>query len=158
MTAPLFKQLPLDPSGIGKTDSRTQFAALCYKVEGKKLRFLLITSRASGRWIIPKGWPMPGLDPLECVRREAWEEAGIKGTVMPRPLGLFTYLKNMGRSDDLPCVAITYAMEVDKLARIYPEAGQRKRKWMSGKKAAKRLESPELAAIIKDFDPGDYRT
>lgn len=41
---------------------RQPYAALCYRLKGKTgaLEVLLLTSRDTGRWVIPKGWPMEG--------------------------------------------------------------------------------------------------
>lgn len=153
MTAPLIKQLPLAFGKAHKTDVRTQFAALCYRVKGNKVQVLLITSRRSGRWIVPKGWPINHMTPQESAAQEAWEEAGVMGRVDPRPLGLFSYTKFSLDDEDLPCVAMVYALRVKSLSKDFPEAGQRKRRWVSRKKAAALVGEPELARILRDFDP-----
>ncbi|UOA26690.1 NUDIX hydrolase [Pseudosulfitobacter sp. DSM 107133] len=153
MTAPLIKQLPISVNGARKTDVRTQFAALCWRVVDGKVQVLLITSRGSRRWIVPKGWPMDGQTPGEAALTEAWEEAGVTGKVDWRPVGLFSYSKSVGDADDLPCVAMVYPVRVKSLSKDFPEAQERKRRWVSRKKAAQLVEEPELAQIIKDFDP-----
>ncbi|MEL7164798.1 MAG: NUDIX hydrolase [Pseudomonadota bacterium] len=149
----MIKQLPLSLGNASKTDVRTQFAALCFRVKNGSIQVLLITSRGSGRWILPKGWPVDGATPQKAALQEAWEEAGVEGKVSPRPLGLYSYLKENGDEDGLPCVAMIYAVKVKSLANAFPEAGQRKRKWVSQKKAAALVEEPELSRILKDFDP-----
>ncbi|MFC6583776.1 NUDIX hydrolase [Sulfitobacter aestuariivivens] len=53
---------------------RTQFAALCYRVKKGKVQVLLVTSRGTKRWIVPKGWPMDGKTPAQSAALEAWEE------------------------------------------------------------------------------------
>lgn len=154
MTAPIIKQLPLSLGQAGKTDVRTQFAALCYRVRKDKVQVLLVTSRGSGRWIVPKGWPMDGKTPAESAAQEAWEEAGVVGTPDWRPLGMFSYSKVLDdEEDDLPCVAMVYGVRVKSVATEFPEVGQRKRKWVSRKKAASMVDEPELARILRDFDP-----
>lgn len=154
MTAPIIKQLPLSFGQADKTDVRTQFAALCYRLKNNKIQVLLITSRGSGRWILPKGWPMDGKTPAESAAQEAWEEAGVHGTADSRPLGLFSYNKTLDDVDHgLPCVAMVYGVKVKSLARDFPESGQRSRKWVSRKKAAGMVDEPELARILRDFDP-----
>ncbi|WP_315898782.1 NUDIX hydrolase [Tateyamaria omphalii] len=132
---------------------RTQFAALCYRLNNDKVQVLLVTSRRTRRWIIPKGWPMDGLTPGDSAAQEAWEEAGAKGRADQRPLGMFSYSKDMGDDAGLPVVAMVYALKVKSLAGDYPEASERKRKWVSRKKAAQMVDSPELARILRDFDP-----
>ncbi len=154
MTAAMIKQLPLSFGQADKTDVRTQFAALCYRVKNDRIQVLLVTSRGSGRWIIPKGWPMDGKTPLQSAELEAWEEAGVRGTADPRPLGLFSYNKILDDVEhDLPCVAMVYGIKVKSLATTYPEAGQRTRKWVGRKKAASLVDEPELSRILRDFDP-----
>ncbi len=153
MTAPLIKQLPISVNGARKTDVRTQFAALCWRLVDGKVQVLLITSRGSGRWIVPKGWPVDGQTPGDAALTEAWEEAGVVGKVDWRPLGLFSYRKMIAEDDDLPCVAMVYPVRVKSLAKTFPEAQERKRRWVSRKKAAQMVEEPELAQIIKSFDP-----
>ncbi|MFL4470531.1 NUDIX hydrolase [Tateyamaria armeniaca] len=154
VTAPIIKQLPLSFGQADKTDVRTQFAALCYRVKNDKIQILLITSRGSGRWILPKGWPMDGKTPAESAAEEAWEEAGVHGSPDSRPLGLFSYSKVLDDEDSgLPCVAMVYGIKVKSLSKEYPEAGQRTRKWVSRKKAAAMVDEPELSRILRDFDP-----
>lgn len=154
----MIKQLPLSFAKGHKGDVRTQFAALCYRVRNKKVQVLLVTSRRSGRWIMPKGWPINNKTPFESAAQEAWEEAGVVGRADSRPLGLYSYVKVVGDDEDdadvgLPVVAMVYAVKVKTLMADYPEAGQRKRKWVSRKKAAAMVGEPELARILRDFDP-----
>ncbi len=153
MSAPMSQIWSGSQDSLHKTDVRTQFATLCYRHKGKRVQVLLVTSRGSGRWIIPKGWPIPGEEPTDAAATEAWEEAGVKGKMHARPVGIFSYIKGVDALDDLPCVAITYAMKVTEVADMYPEAHERERKWMSLKKAAKRASDPELGALILGFDP-----
>ncbi|MEL7098912.1 MAG: NUDIX hydrolase [Pseudomonadota bacterium] len=153
MTAPLIKQLPISIRAKEKSDVRTQFAALCWRVVDQKIQVLVITSRGSGRWIIPKGWPMDGQTPAEAAAQEAWEEAGVRGRADSRPLGLYSYTKVINGAPDLPCVAMVYGVRVKSLAKTWPEARERTRKWASRKKAARLVDEPELARILRDFDP-----
>ncbi|WP_299963429.1 NUDIX hydrolase [uncultured Roseobacter sp.] len=149
----MIKQLPISIAGAGKRNLRTQFAALCYRIRKNKVRVLMITSRGSGRWIVPKGWPMDGRTPAACAMQEAWEEAGVRGTSDGRCLGIFSYRKDAEEFGALPCLAMVFAVRVDTLADDYPEAHQRTRQWMSRKKAAQVVDEPELARILRDFDP-----
>jgi len=153
VTAPLIKQLPITVRARDKWDVRTQFGALCWRVLDGKVQVLLITSRGTGRWIIPKGWPMDGQTPGASALQEAWEEAGVVGKAASRPLGLYSYTKVIDGMPDLPCVAMVYAVRVKSLAKSFPEMGQRRRKWASRKKAAALVSEPELARILRDFDP-----
>ena len=147
------KQSPISLIKRTKKDLRTQFAALCYRIRKGEAEVLLITSRSSGRWIIPKGWPMDGKTPGQSAKIEAWEEAGAKGKLHNVSLGLFSYIKSDPNGSDLPCVAMVYPLEVKSLADDFPEAGSRKRRWMRLDKAAAKVAEPELARIISRFDP-----
>ncbi|MCY3983695.1 MAG: NUDIX hydrolase [Roseovarius sp.] len=146
-------QRPLLIKPRPKTDLRTQFAALCFKMVRKRPEFLLITSRGSGRWVIPKGWPADGKTPAESALKEAWEEAGVIGQLSGGCLGMFSYSKTLESGSDVLCAAMVFPIKVIKLKDKFPESIQRKRRWFSRKKAAKKLENPELAAVIKIFDP-----
>ena len=149
----LIKQLPLSIRPANKTDLRSQFSALCFRVKRSKPEVLLVSSRGTGRWIVPKGWPIPGMTPAASAAQEAWEEAGVVGTPIEQCLGIYSYNKEMEEGDDLPCLALVYAIRVKTMATAFPEAGQRRRKWLSPKKAAGKVDEPELAHILQVFDP-----
>jgi 8-oxo-dGTP pyrophosphatase MutT (NUDIX family) len=131
-----------------------QVGALCYRRAGRGLKILLITSRDTGRWVIPKGWPMRKRTEAEAAAREAYEEAGLRGSVSEKSIGFYTYPK---RVDDLsfPCVVRIYPLEALERVKKYPETGQRRVKWFSPAKAARRVREPELAQLLRDFDPDD---
>ncbi|HCP81085.1 MAG TPA: NUDIX hydrolase [Octadecabacter sp.] len=135
-----------------KTDLRTQFAALCYRIKNDKLQFCIVTTRRSGRWIVPKGWPMDGQTPMDAAAQEAYEEAGVRGKIHPRPIGVFSYNKARPE-DDLPCIAVVYPLRVKKVLRTWPEQKERERKWVSRKKAAAMVDDFELGNIILSFRP-----
>tara|TARA_B110000977_G_scaffold190591_1_gene261577 strand:- start:3379 stop:3840 length:462 start_codon:yes stop_codon:yes gene_type:complete len=136
----------------GKTDLRTQFAALCYRIKDDKLQFCIVTSRRSKRWIVPKGWPMHGETPMDAAATEAFEEAGVRGEIYPRPIGVFSYYK-VRSQDELPCMAVVYPLKVKKILKRWPEDRERERKWVSRKKAAQMVDDPELSVIIQTFNP-----
>lgn len=149
----MITQLPLSLPTGRKDDVRSQFAALCYRIKKGKVQVLLITSRTSRRWIVPKGWPIDGKTPAESAAVEAWEEAGVRGRCDGRCIGIFSYSKDTEDQGALPCLAMIFAIEVQELAEEYPEVDQRDRVWLSRKKASKLVEEPELARILRDFDP-----
>ena len=148
----MIKQLPISLNGAKKGEVRTQFAALCYRVKKGKVRVLLITSRGSKRWIVPKGWPMEGKTPAASAAREAWEEAGVTGTAIDRCLGVYSYVKPISKSA-APVIVMVYPVHVLQKHADWPDKGQRKRKWRSPQKAAKRLTEPGLRRIVAMFDP-----
>lgn len=146
-------QVPIDCDVPPGREVHGQCAALCWRIDRGRPRILLTTTRGTGRWILPKGWPIDGLSPAETAAREAWEEAGVQGRSRDLCLGLFSYCKATG-SGDMLCVAVVYPVKVKTLSRRFPEKGQRQRKWFSPKKAASRVQEPELARILREFDPG----
>ena len=146
-------QAPIALEGYDKSEMRSQFAALCFRMRQDKPEILLVTTRGSGRWILPKGWPMPGKTPAEAALIEAWEDAGVKGKAYDRCLGVFSYAKSLHPSHEAPCLALVYPVKVKTLLAKFPESDQRKRKWMRPKRAAKAVAEPELAQLLRDFDP-----
>jgi 8-oxo-dGTP pyrophosphatase MutT (NUDIX family) len=147
------RQEPIDLQDGGKRDVRTQFGALCYRVRNGDPQVLLVTSRESRRWIIPKGWPMDGETPADAAGTEAWEEAGVKGKVRNVCLGIYTYAKRIEGENSIPCVVAVFPVKVKSVEKNYPEKDQRTRKWFSLKKAAKLVDERDLGQIIKHFSP-----
>lgn len=134
-----------------------QVAALCFRLSKKGLRVLLITSRDTGRWVIPKGWPMRNRSESEAAAREAYEEAGLRGDVDKRSIGFYTYSKRFGTNRSHPCMVRIFPMEVREMLKKYPETGQRRIKWFSPSKAARKVDEPDLKALIRKFDPTAQR-
>lgn len=153
MTLQSIKRAEMDSPATEDNGVATQFAALCYRVVKDKTEVLMITSRDRGRWVIPKGWPMDGKTPAECALIEAWEEAGVRGKVAGGCLGFFSYTKEIAPKDRRLCVAMVYPIKVKSLEDRFPEARERRRKWMRPKKAAARVEEPDLAELLRHFDP-----
>ena len=130
-----------------------QVGALCWRRSPKGLRILLITSRDTGRWVIPKGWPMRNRTDSGAAAREAWEEAGLRGEISSRSIGIYIYLKSLGTGVRVPCVVRVFPLQVREMERKYPENGQRRVKWFDLDKAAGKVDEPDLAALIRDFEP-----
>ena len=146
-------QRPVQLEDNTKRDVRTQFGAVCWRRHPTGVQILLVTSRRSRRWIIPKGWPVDQVTPAEAAQCEAWEEAGVEGKITPVCLGIFSYSKELDPGETLPCVVAVFPLKVKRLRTVYPEKADRRRKWFSQKKAAKLVDEPELATIILNFDP-----
>lgn len=145
-------------AGLAGPIPAVQVGALCWRRTRRgELRVLLITSRDTGRWLIPKGWPMRRRTEAEAAAREAYEEAGVRGEVSPRSLGFFFYLKGLGNGRFAPCICRVFPLEVREMLRKYPEIGQRRIKWLPRDKAARRLMEPELVAMVREFDPDLHR-
>lgn len=137
---------------IYRTPVRQQVAALCYKNTSDGRKVLLITSRDTGRWIVPKGWPIKGKDGAGSALQEAWEEAGVKkAEIAPKPIGAFAYKKGLEDGTSTPVEAQVYPARVVELKTKYPEVHQRKRAWFTPKEASKLVDEPDLKAILRTF-------
>jgi 8-oxo-dGTP pyrophosphatase MutT (NUDIX family) len=134
--------------GLGEDGPRSQFGALCWRMHRGRVEVLLITSRDTGRWVIPKGWPMAGKRPDEAARQEAWEEAGVTGDSSETPLGIYSYDKARKTKEALPCVVAVYPLRVERLAARFPERAERRRRWFSAEQAARLVAEPELRAML----------
>lgn len=165
MTANFPLPLPLDGEEISLQEpvctgnDRTQYGAVCWRKVGAKLEVLLITSRDTGRWVIPKGWPISGLTPEKSAAREAFEEAGVEGRVSATCMGIYSYEKGLdtpttGPRVCVPCVVAVYPMQVKGLRDRFPERAERRRKWFSPKKAALKVAEPALQELLSGFE--DY--
>jgi 8-oxo-dGTP pyrophosphatase MutT (NUDIX family) len=133
------------------TDSNkhsSQVAALCWRKHRDTVEVLLITSRDTGRWVLPKGWPMEGRTGPEAAAIEAWEEAGVTGQVVQDALGYFGYDKVINADLAHPCMVAVYPLRVTSLSRAFPERKERRRKWFSAEKAARKVEEPELRTLL----------
>ena len=101
-----------------------------FRAQGE-LELLLVTSRTRGRWIIPKGWPIKGLKPQKSAAREAFEEAGVQGEVIPKPIGRYSYDKiSDDESGAIPCEVLVFTLNVKRQLKDWPEASQREARWM----------------------------
>ncbi|WOC14676.1 NUDIX hydrolase [Pseudochrobactrum sp. MP213Fo] len=153
-------------SGIIATDKRIlnaagrllQVAALVYRNPGSSPEILLITSRGTGRWIIPKGWPKAGKTLHDMALREAFEESGIRGTVDPDPIGQFDYMKYDLPPEAIPSFTVNvYAVEFKRMAKTWPERGQRISEWVSPDEAADRVAEPELKHLLMNLPVQIYQ-
>ena len=130
-----------------------QVGALCYRKTGRGGKeVLLVTSRNTGRWIIPKGWCMAGKPDHAAAEQEAWEEAGVRtGRIRSRPIGVYDYHKTLEDGETRPCRVSVYPLEVEKTRKDFPEAEERTRRWVSPDRAAKLVQEPKLKRILRDF-------
>jgi 8-oxo-dGTP pyrophosphatase MutT (NUDIX family) len=132
-----------------------QYAALPYRLNGHaKPEVMLITSRETRRWIIPKGWPQKGKTPCRCAAREAFEEAGVVGAVSKDPIGFFTYPKRLRKGVVVDCEVRVFALEVKRQRKLWPEQRERTVRWLSVRAASKAVREPMLRAIIRQLARG----
>jgi 8-oxo-dGTP pyrophosphatase MutT (NUDIX family) len=139
--------------GADAGGARIQYGALCWQHAEKGIEALLITSRDTRRWIIPKGWPMPGLSPEAAAAEEAWEEAGVEGVLNPLCLGRYGYMKTLSVEATVPCAVGVFGLQVTRLAETFPEAKERHRQWFPLAEAAALVKERDLAQIIRSFTP-----
>lgn len=144
------KFLKRGPDAAG---ARIQYGALCWRQGDAGVEVLLITSRDTGRWVIPKGWPMPGLSPESAAAQEAWEEAGVEGVVNPVTVGRYGYQKCLSVEATVPCAVAVYGVRVQRLAEQFPEAKERRRQWFPPDEAASLVNEPDLGRLIAGFSP-----
>lgn len=134
-----------------KSNRTRQIAALPFKIEGIQPEVMLITSRETGRWIIPKGWPQRGRSPRAVAMREAYEEAGLKGRIRKRPVGTFRYEKRLSAEQGVICQVTVFLLEVKQQLEVWPEKQSRQRCWLAPGEAADRVEEEELRALLVSF-------
>ena len=112
------------------------------------VEILLITSRSSGKWIIPKGWPMLFRSLADAAAREAYEEAGVRGRITPEPLGRIDAPKTYRLAGTIDWLLVVYALEVTQELASWTEQHQRRREWFSVTEAAHRVRPKALAPLI----------
>ena len=115
------------------------------------VQVLLVTSRETHRWVVPKGWPWRKLDDHEAAAGEAWEEAGVKGRTGRRSIGSFKYPKLRNGKPKVLEVH-TYLMEVEEESEIWPEAKERRRGWFSPDEAAGLVAEEEFKTLLRAID------
>jgi 8-oxo-dGTP pyrophosphatase MutT (NUDIX family) len=125
---------------------------LPYRAKGKsQLEIMLVTSRGTRRWIIPKGWPKRGMPPHDTAAREAFEEAGVVGKVNKRPIGSYPYDKILDKGDKASCRVEVFALRVTRQHKHWPEEQQRKIGWYPPAEALRFVREPHLRRIIRKF-------
>jgi 8-oxo-dGTP pyrophosphatase MutT (NUDIX family) len=131
-----------------------QFAALPFRIERSSLQILLITSRETRRWIIPKGWPIRGLKPREVAAREALEEAGLIGKIVgKRSIGSYHYSKRLQEDREVLCRVKVFLLAVDRQLDVWPEMQQREWRWMEPAKAVQMVDEGGLSEILRSAFP-----
>ena len=129
-----------------------QFAALPYRRRDDGVfEVMLITSRETRRWIIPKGWPVQRLTPHESAAREAWEEGGLIGQIGEHSIGVFHYEKQLADGSTVPCTVTVFALEVEQQLTSWPEQDRRSTQWFTLQEAAGAVKEPELRAIMQNL-------
>lgn len=138
--------------GVAGSKRRVQYAALPLGRDPEgALQIMLVTSRETKRWIIPKGWPIKGLRGPDVAAREAYEEAGLKGEIGAEPVGRYTYEKRLKNRGLVTCLVHVFALDVRKQLKRWPEKAERHTQWFAPEQAATMVGEAELAAVIRDI-------
>ena len=144
----LFGQVPGTESG----DLPVQTGALPWRcTKAGDFEFLLVTSRSSQRWIIPKGRPMIGKSLAQAAAQEAYEEAGIRGKIDPQTIGSFEHVKQTAVGGPLTVLVHVYPLAVERVLASWPEDTQRTRQWFGHSEAVEAIWSEGLRTVVTRF-------
>jgi 8-oxo-dGTP pyrophosphatase MutT (NUDIX family) len=147
-------ELPRQPSKRKiRPALRVQYAALPYRFTlPAGLEVLLVTTRRSKRWIIPKGWPIKGLAPSKSAAREAFEEAGVRGKIGTKPVGVFSYDKLLDEhAMPVNCEVKVFPLLVKRQSEVWPEMEQRLFQWFEPSEAVSLISEPQLKKLVAKF-------
>jgi 8-oxo-dGTP pyrophosphatase MutT (NUDIX family) len=137
-----------------KPATRVQYGALPYRFDDDaSIEVLLVTSRETKRWIIPKGWPIKGLKSSKAAAREAYEEAGVRGRIAGRAFGRYVYEKRLDdRVTSVPCQVEVFPLLVKRQSKDWPESKQRTARWFPAAEAAALVDNDQLHNLIQEFE------
>lgn len=133
---------------MGRRPPALQVAALCTRLRKGRPQVLLITSRGTGRWVVPKGWPIRGRSLAGAAAQEAWEEAGIRGQISANSLGSYRYGKGLDGGLSIDVEVRVFHLRTQNVSEDYPECDERDREWFFCDKAAELVAEPGLKALI----------
>jgi ADP-ribose pyrophosphatase YjhB (NUDIX family) len=129
-----------------------QFGVIAWRfASGGGVEILLITSRDTRRWVVPRGNVIPRLRPYDNAAQEAFEEAGVRGGVQQDEFGTYRYDKRARDGRATPALVHLYAMLVTEEADAWPEQKERERRWFAADSAAAAVDEADLAQLIRDF-------
>lgn len=142
-----------------KGETIRQVAAVpCRVNEGGELEVMLVTSRETKRFIVPKGWPMKGKSGRKAATIEAMEEAGVLGNALKTPAGTYFYWKRLS-SRFVRVKVVVYLLQVTEELANWRERGSRQRAWLSPAEAALLIDEPELSSLVRGLTlPGEIDT
>jgi len=133
--------------------TRIQYGALPYRWDPDGLmQIMVVTSRGTGRWILPKGWPTKGVKPPKSAAREAFEEAGVRGSVGLKSIGSFTYEKRLDDDgESQPCEVHIFPLLVERQHKVWPEALEREARWTCAEEALDLLDDSGAKDVVAAF-------
>ncbi len=131
-----------------KKRSGRQCAALPLAVRDGETMVMLVTSRETRRWVLPKGWAEPDLAPHELAAKEAFEEAGLVGIVEPEPVGCYSYSKRLAGGRTVLCEVGVFPLRVERQLEDWPERDQRETRWFTLPEAAMAVDEGGLVILL----------
>jgi len=134
-------------------EPKTQYAALPWRRTQGGVEVLLITSRETKRWVIPKGWPIKKLKPPASAAQEALEEAGVTGETGRKAIGVYHYDKRLRSGRTQHVRVLVFSLEVGEERDAWPEKDQRERRWTTPAEASELVEEKELKRLLAAFSP-----
>ena len=145
----------------GSGNFMRQIAALPYRTEGAAvdapIQIMLITSRETKRWIIPKGNRSASNPPHAAAAQEAEEEAGILGAICPTPLGSYRYRKKRANGASVLIDVDVFPFAVTEELATWEEQHERERRWFSLAEAAEAVDEDDLRNLIRSFGASEFR-
>ncbi len=131
---------------------KLQIAALPYRAgPNGAVEVLLVTSRETKRWVIPKGWPIKGKKPHRAAEQEAYEEAGVVGVVEKEQVGCYGYVKRLDDGSTISCEVAVFALRVEVQHKQWPEMKEREVRWFTPEHAAQLVVEDGLSRIFANF-------
>ncbi|RVD17006.1 MULTISPECIES: NUDIX hydrolase [unclassified Mesorhizobium] len=126
-----------------------QVAAIPFRLTARGgIEVMLVTSRTTRRFIVPKGWPMKGKSGRKAATIEAQEEAGVLGKTLKQPAGTYSYWKRLANRF-VRVDVIVYLLEVSEELADWQEAKRRQRAWLAPADAAMLIDEPDLSTLVK---------
>ncbi|MCA0059208.1 MULTISPECIES: NUDIX hydrolase [unclassified Mesorhizobium] len=132
-----------------KGETIRQVAAIPFRLDQRgDIEVMLVTSRTTRRFIVPKGWPMKGKSGRKAATIEAQEEAGVLGKTLKQPAGTYSYWKRLANRF-VRIDVIVYLLEVTQELADWQEAKRRQRAWLAPADAAMLIDEPELSTLVR---------
>ncbi len=126
-----------------------QVAAIPFRLNARgEIEVMLVTSRTTRRFIVPKGWPMKGKSGRKAATIEAREEAGVLGKTLKQPAGTYSYWKRLANSFARVDVVV-FLLEVTEELANWQEARKRRRAWLAPADAAMLIDEPDLSTLVR---------
>lgn len=132
--------------------ARLQIAALCHRMREGKVEVLLVTSKSTRRWILPKGWPILSRRAHRTAAIEAFEEAGVTGKVHKNPFASFSSYKGGEAGLKLRTEILVFLVDVESEAEEFPDSAERDVRWVSIKEAVRMTSEPGLIDVFRKLN------